>query len=62
MGVLVKLALPDQILRIETVHYCIKIENIYVKHDIGRPMVKKKFRYDKTNNQTHFSCCLTKFY
>ena len=44
MGVPVKLASSDQLLRIETVHYCIKIDNIYVKHDIRRPMVNKNLQ------------------
>ena len=42
MGVPVKLASSDQLLLIEKVHYCIKIDNFYVKHDIRRPMVKTK--------------------
>ena len=49
MGVPVKLPLSDQLFKIGAVHYCIKIDNIYVKHDIRRPMDNKKLcRYDKT--------------
>ena len=41
MGVPVKLPLSYQLFKIGAVHYCIKIDNIYVEHDIRRPMDNK---------------------
>ena len=46
MVVPVKLSLSVQLLMTEKVHFCIKMYNIYVKHDVRRPTDNRRYSID----------------